>query len=139
MNIFGVYSEGLQSKTITPEDILTTLVHPNLFQLADRFISGYAGGQWIKDEVAGIPVFYPPSDTGAVSISNTENWFEGTVSVQCCGRALCCMAYNHLLWEAHSLDVAEPLLELLEKAWDTLRVSAHSLGKEATEFYRIID
>lgn len=100
-----------------------------------RLCESYEGGYWEYYELSNHGFFMATGETGEkVSLCNTGNWFQGSMSAEAAGIVVCLFALNSLLYRFEDQRDIERLYHL----YDALRAFAGE-HDESRLIYRAID
>ncbi|EBB8134294.1 antirestriction protein [Salmonella enterica] len=107
-----------------------------VYALARKMITGYEGGFWHFIRLPDGGGYMMP-DCGPVHLTNSENWFDSTVSADAAGIILTSLAINRRLWAHHACGHAA--LTHLFRARDAQLWSHIELHPECNAIYAALD
>jgi hypothetical protein len=96
------------------------LVEPVIFAMAERLSPDYKGGMWLYCGICSTGTMYLYPDTDASFNVVSPNGFQGSMSAEAFGIAVCLFAYGHLSFVGGRLaaDCADQHRGLREHALD---------------------
>lgn len=107
-----------------------------VYALARKMITGYEGGFWHFIRLPDGGGYMMP-DCGPVHLTNSENWFDSTVSADAAGIILTSLAINRRLWAHHACGHAA--LTHLFRARDAQLWSHIEFHPECNAIYAALD
>jgi hypothetical protein len=96
-----------------------------VYSLADRFSADYGGGFWRFYKLQPNGFYIAPESDASFKIINEMNYFEGELSADAFGIALCLFALSHMSFADNAPQIlAERFHQLREFALDHAEASA---------------